>query len=149
MKNVNDGKIYLAGGLVTIVAAVFLAVVSFYSILVVEPRVDRLLTEGEKLDRDGMDLKFREAYLVLRNPQLFAGYTHFDMEGVTVKNVLMYFDRKVYNGEYLEIMGRDYLQLLLRRRMKGSTLGRNTMVFMLVVSLAFWIAYAHERRSVA
>ncbi len=142
MKKINDSKIYLTLALVTLVVGIVLGAVSFYSILVVEPKVERLLA-----DRSAIDANHKQAYLLLRDPQVFAGYGYFDAEGISVRNSLAFFDKRIYSGEEIDATRTAYLDLLLDRRKKGSVLGRNTMVFFLLLSLVFLALAYQERRS--
>ncbi|HOT43869.1 MAG TPA: hypothetical protein PLM53_05405 [Spirochaetota bacterium] len=142
MKKIDDSKIYLITAVTTLAVAVILAVVAYYSILSVEPKVEQLLSA-----KDNISTNYKKAYLILRDPQVFAGYSYFDAEGVSVKNSLAFFDKRVYNGEEIDTNRKAYLELLLERRKKGSVLTRNTMVFFLVLSLAFWAVFVQERRS--
>lgn len=142
MKKINDSKIYLTLALVTLAVGIVLGAVSFYSILVVEPKVERLLA-----DRSAIDANHKQAYLLLRDPQVFAGYGYFDAEGISIRNSLAFFDKRIYSGEEIDATRTAYLDLLLDRRKKGSVLGRNTMVFFLLLSLVFFALAYQERRS--
>ncbi len=142
MKKINDSKIYLTLALVTLAVGIVLGGVSFYSILVVEPNVERLLA-----DRSAIDANHKQAYLLLRDPQVFAGYGYFDAEGISIRNSLAFFDKRIYSGEEIDATRTAYLDLLLDRRKKGSVLGRNTMVFFLLLSLVFFALAYQERRS--
>lgn len=127
---------------VALAVGIILAVVSFYSILVVEPKVERLLA-----DRTNIDLNHKRAYLILRDPQIFAGYSYFDAEGISIRNSLAFFDKRIYSGEEIDSTRTAYLDLLLDRRKKGSVLGRNTMAFFLIISLVFFALTINERRA--
>ncbi|MBN2160642.1 MAG: hypothetical protein JW807_14735 [Spirochaetes bacterium] len=140
MKKINDSNIYLIPAATGLVIALALCIVSFYSILVVEPKVERLFASTENVEKN-----LRDAYLILRDPQIFAGYGYFDAEGISVKNSLAFFDRRIYNGEEIDPSRKAYLELLLDRRKKGAALGRNTMVFFLILSLVFWGLFIQER----
>ncbi len=142
MKKIDDSKIYLIPAITTLAVAVILGAIAFYSILSVEPRVEKLLSA-----KDNVSDSYKRAYLILRNPQVFAGYGYYDAEGVSVKNSLAFFDKRVYNGEDIDATRKAYLELLLDRRHKGSILTRNTMVFFLVLSMIFWAVFIQERRS--
>jgi hypothetical protein len=142
MKKIDDSKIYLSGAIATLVVALALAAVSFYSILLVEPRVEKLLSATTDIDKN-----YKQAYLVLRDPQIFGGYGNFDADGLTIKNSLAFFDKRIYFGEEIDTTRRAYLELLLDRREKGSILGRNTMAFFLVLSVIFCALFIQERRS--
>lgn len=142
MKKIDDSRIYLIAAVTTLVVAIVLGAVAFYSILSVEPRIETLLNA-----RDNISASYKKAYLMLRDPQVFAGYGYFDAEGVSVKNSLAFFDKRVYNGEEIDATRKAYLELLLDRRKKGSILTRNTMAFCLILSLVFWAIFIQERRS--
>jgi hypothetical protein len=140
MKKINDSKIYLACAISALVVSLVLGAVSFYSILFVEPEVDRLLRATTSVDAS-----YKQAYLILREPQVFGGYSNFDAEGISIRNSLAFFDKKIYSGEELDESRAAYLNLLLDRRKKGSGLGRNTMAFFMILSLVFWGFFAQER----
>ncbi|HOD14125.1 MAG TPA: hypothetical protein PK307_02650 [Spirochaetota bacterium] len=144
MKKINDSRIYLAGAITTLVVSLVFGAVSFYSILFVEPKVERLLRPAESAGAH-----YKQAYIILREPQLFAGYSNFDAEGMSVKNSLAFFDKQIYSGEEIDDSRVAYLDLLLDRRKKGSGLGRNTMVFFMMLSLLFWGLFIQERMSAA
>jgi hypothetical protein len=173
MKKIDDSKLYFYFALVTLVISIVLGIISFYSILIVEKNIVKLLSVEEKSDKS-----FKEAYLLLRNPQIFARYQHFDTEqdlqlsistarrydletkesltellgntypGTTVKKAIRYFDRKIYFGKTIEPEEKKYLEVLLDRRKKGSRLGRNTMIFTLALSLFSLLFFFNERRTV-
>jgi hypothetical protein len=142
MKKINDSKIYMAIAVSALVVALAVGVVSFYSILFVEPKIENLLRSTESVDSN-----FKQAYLLLRDPQIFGGYGNFDAEGISIKNSLAFFDKRIYAGEEIDESRVAYLDLLLDRRKKGSVLGRNTMVYFLVLSLLFWGLCVQERIS--
>src|SRR4030042_627118 len=142
MKKINESNIYLSVAIAALVVGLVVGAVSYYSIIIVEPKVERLLAATEDVDKN-----FKQAYLILRNPQIFAGYGNFDAEGISVKNSLAFFDKKIYYGDEIDSTRKAYLELLLDRREKGSTLGRNTAAFFIVLSLMFCTLFIHERRS--
>ena len=142
MKKFNDSRIYLVSSIVAMAVGLILAGVSFYSILVIEPKVQNLLSAGADIEKN-----YSKAYLMLRDPQVFAGYNNFDAEGISVKNSLKYFDRKVYFGESIESSDRAYLEILMERRKKGSILGRNTMAFFMLVSCIAIGLFFQERKT--
>jgi hypothetical protein len=142
MKKIDDSRIYLILAAVTLTVALVLALVSFYSILIVEPKVERLLAE-----RQDVNMNHKRAYLMLRDPQIFGGYGYFDAEGISIRNSLAFFDKRIYSGEEIDSTRTAYLQLLLDRRKKGSVLGRNTMAFFLVLSMVFLTLFIQEKRA--
>jgi len=142
MKKIDDRKVYLITAITALAVGLLLAAVSFYSILIVEPKVEGLLSATDNIDKN-----FKRAYLILRDPQVFAGYGYFDAEGISVKNSLVFFDKRIYFGEEIESTRKAYLELLLDRRKKGSVLGRNTMAFFLILSMVFWALFIQERKA--
>jgi len=140
MIKIDDSRLYLFAGIITVIITIILALVSFYSILIVQPKIERLLSSGENIS-----LNYKKAYIILRNPQVFARYENFDSFGIRVKNTIKHFDGMIYNNKDLEASARAYLEILLDRRIKGSRLGRNTMVFFLILSFIIWITYFYER----
>ncbi len=172
MKKIDDSKLYLYFALVTLIISIILGITSFTSILGVEKKVEQLLSVKENPDKS-----FKEAYLLLRDPQIFARYQHFDTEqdlhlslssarrfdleskdslrellantypGTTVMKAIRYFDKKIYSGMSIEPDEKKYLEVLLDRRKKGARLGRNTMIFTLFLSFFSGLFYLYERRS--
>jgi len=174
MKKIDDSKLYLYFGIVTLVLGMLLGINSLYSILSVEEKVKQHLSA-----KDDVSLNYKKAYLILRDPQLFARYEYFDTEqdlqlaysstlklglekkenlekiiestypGKTVRDALRYFDNKIYYGKDLMPDEKRYLEVLLDRRKKGSVLGRNTMIFMLALSLISLVLFFVERKETA
>jgi hypothetical protein len=142
MRKIDDSRIYLITAITALAVGLILAAVSFYSILIVEPKVELLLSSTDNVDRN-----YKQAYLILRDPQVFAGYSYFDAEGISVKNSLAFFDKRIYFGEEIDSSRKAYLELLLDRRKKGSVLGRNTMAFFLLLSVVFWALFIQERKA--
>ena len=142
MKKINDSRIYLAVAASALAVGIVFGAVSYYSILFVEPKIEKLLRSTESVDAN-----YKKAYIMLRDPQIFGGYSNFDAEGVSIKNSLAFFDKRIYAGEEIDESRVAYLDLLLDRRKKGSVLGRNTMVYFLVLSLVFWGLFVQERVS--
>ena len=144
MKKINDRNLYFYFAIVTLLLGILVGGISFYSIKIVEPEVIRLMA-----DESNIDSSYTAAYLMLRDPQVFAQYENFDKRGVLVKKSIIFFDQKIYSKE--PITGEDedklYLEALLKRRQMGSRLGRNTMVFLLLLSTVSWGLYFFERRA--
>lgn len=138
MKKINDVKIYLSIILIPLSVAVILGVLSLYSRLVIEPKAKNLLASESTM---------KEGYILLREPQIFAGYKYWDSDGMAVKNTLRYFDNKLYNGGDIKPEERIYLELVLKRRISGSDLGFKTSLFFLMVSIAGTVAYLVERKN--
>ena len=141
MKKINDSKYYFYFAIVTLCLAVICGSVSFYSILHVEPAIQELLSAD---NNNSSTLK--KAYLILRNPQIFALYENFDVKGALVKNAIVELDKLVYSGSELKADMKAGLVSLLDRRKKGSRLGRNTAVFLGILSLISWILWFVEKR---
>jgi len=140
MKKIDDSRLYLYSAIVTLIVGVILGVVSFYSILLVEPTVGRLLSSKGDIDKN-----YKDAYIILRDPQIFAGYSNFESD--RVKNSLTFFDNKIFSGEKIDPDRKIYLEVLLDRRKEGSILGRNTMIFFMLLSLVAWIFFFNERKA--
>jgi hypothetical protein len=166
MKLFNDTKIYLWFSIVTFVVFAALAVVSFYSILVVEKKAISLRNSGFELykasiaenvkeeDRKNLSQqysdKFREEYILLRSPQVFGRYENFDRSDRSsdaLRNVLSFFDTRVAGKAFIPAQDAMYINILLERRMMGSRLGRNTAFFFLFLSLAGFGFWQYEKRS--
>lgn len=141
MKKIDDSRIYFYSALVTIVLAAVLVLVFAVSRYGVEAEVKELLSVEDNVDRN-----YREAYILLRKPHVFAGYENFDAGGITVKNTLLYFDKKVYNSLPFSPEEKRYLEMLLDRRHKGSILSLKTAVYFFLLSLVLWSVFIYERK---
>ncbi|HNX59728.1 MAG TPA: hypothetical protein PKK43_11565, partial [Spirochaetota bacterium] len=92
---------------------------------------------------------FTEAYTKLRSPQIFARYENFDFISDRIKqNFLPRFDQMVKENAPITKEYRQYLEILLDRRAAGSKLGRNTMIFFFILSLAGLVFWMWEKKSV-
>lgn len=141
---INDMKLYFYFTIVTFVVALALGAVSYYSILKVEPEAERLVNAQENFNDS-----YRKAYAILRDPQIFARYENFDRESRWIKTtVIPYMDSKIYNSRDFTPDEKVYLEALLNRRKQGSELGRNTMIFFLLISVFGLGFYIYERRKV-
>jgi hypothetical protein len=141
MKTVNDSKLYLYSGIVTAVLSVILMLPSAYSMFIVEPEISTLLSM-----KDSAAESYRKAYLMLRDPQIFAKYEHFDRAGGSVKEIIRYYDSRLMTGEELNPSDARYLSILLERRQKGSDLGVKSSLFVLLLSLMSWAAFFVEKK---
>jgi hypothetical protein len=141
MKKFDDRRLYLYFALITLLIAFILALISYYSILLVEPEIERLLSVKENISES-----YRQAYSRLRDPQIFARYENFDRASFPIKNILEDFDRRIERGESFTPDDRIYLEVLLERRIQGSKLGRLTVIFFLLLSLLGWVLYLYEVR---
>ena len=144
MKKIDDSRLYAYFSLVMIVVAFILALTGLYSRIYVEKNVSTLLA-----DEINIQSSYPAAYLILRNPQVFAGYEHFDADGISVRNTLAYFDAKLSRKEPFRSEEGAYLRLLLDRRQKGSSLTLGTSVFCLIVSFLALLFYFHEKKAVS
>jgi hypothetical protein len=143
MRKFNDSKVYLWLGIAALAIAIFLGVVTFYSVVVVEPKAEKFIKAGET--GENSDVNFKKAYLILRDPHLFAGYKYFDGNSDHLQSALARFDKKIYEGQELEHDPALYINDLLNRRKQGSRLGRNTMVYFLILSALGWVFFIIER----
>jgi hypothetical protein len=150
MKKINDSPIYFWTGITTAALALLLALVSLYSIVIMEPKIKSFLSSQENISRN-----FKSAYLLLRDPQVFARYEFFDepagsrdvsIRGKYVKEIITAYDRKFFDGKDFSIDDKNYLELLLDRRKRGASLGRNSAVFLFVLSLLSWGLFFYEKR---
>ncbi len=137
MEKINDKNIYLTFIIVPLIIALFLGGISVYSRIIVEPAASKLILSAETM---------KQGYVMLREPQLFAGYKYWDSDGSAVKNTIRYFDFMIYNGGEIKPEEKVYLDLLLQRREAGSTLGIKTALFMILLSVMGGIALFTETR---
>ncbi|HOP65172.1 MAG TPA: hypothetical protein PK906_17470 [Spirochaetota bacterium] len=139
MKKINDSNLYKIFIIVPLLIALFTGGVSLYSRLSVEPAAARLISSDDTI---------KQAYVMLREPQLFAGYRYWDADGSAVKNTIRYFDFIIFNGGEIKPEEKPYVELLLQRRKAGSTLGLKTTAFLLLLSMLGGIALYTERKKV-
>ncbi|MBP7602421.1 MAG: hypothetical protein KBA15_00710 [Spirochaetes bacterium] len=142
MKKIDDSRLYLWFTAVTLGIALVCGALAVYSMVRVEPKIEALLAA-----EDDAASAYREAYLMLRDPQIFARYENFDVAAQPVKFILRDFDRRVSAGEALTADDGLYLGILLERRQLGSELTRNTAVFFALLSLFGLGMFLYERRS--
>jgi hypothetical protein len=143
MKRIDDTRLYLFFSIVTLFVALILGLVSYYSIMFVEPEIEKLM-----IANDNVGDNYRKAFEMLKDPQIFARYENFDRDTHGVReNVLPYFENKVKNSEAFVPEDKIYLNVLFERRKQGSALGRNTMVFFLLLTLMGMGFFIYEKRS--
>ncbi len=142
MRKIDDSPLYKYFGIVALVLALITGVVSSYSMLVTEPGIKKLIQAESDIHKN-----YSQAYLVLRDPFVFGLYENFDSRGISVKNSLMYLDDKITAGEKMVEADKRYLEVLLERRSKGSVLGRNSMIFLFIISIAAFAALFFEKKS--
>lgn len=136
MKKIDDTKIYLSVIIVPLVIAAFIGGVSLYSKFAVESKAKALLESPSTM---------KEGYLLLREPQIFGGYKNWDSDGMAVKNSLRYFDNKIFTGGDITADEKVYIELVLKRRESGSSLGIKSAFFLILVSFAGFAAYLVEK----
>lgn len=141
MEKINDSNLYKIFIIVPLVIALFTGGVSLYSKISVEPAAARLISSTDSM---------KQGYILLREPQLFAGYRYWDSDGTAVKNTIRYFDFMIYSGGEIKPEEKVYLELLLDRRKAGSMLGLKTAMFMLFISALGGIAlYLENRKNIS
>ncbi|HOP28775.1 MAG TPA: hypothetical protein P5120_01885 [Spirochaetota bacterium] len=137
MEKINDSNLYKVFIIVPLVIALFTGGVSLYSKISVEPAAAKLISSAETM---------KQGYVLLREPQLFAGYRYWDSDGTAVKNTIRYFDFMIFSGGEIKEEEKVYLELLLDRRKSGSMLGLKTAMFMLIISAMGGAALYLENR---
>ncbi len=141
---VNDTKLYLFFSIITLAITIILASISYYSILFVEPEVQRLVNALDNINEN-----YKKAYAILRDPQIFARYENFDRESRWIRTTIIpYMDNKIYYSRDFTPDEKEYLLTLLARRQQGSELGRNTAIFFLLLTLLGFGFYFFERHKV-
>jgi len=137
----DDRKIYVYFSIAVLVAGILFGLPGIYSKMVTEPAIEKLLTQ----DADSQKLK--QAYIILRNPHIFAGYDRFDEAGAGIEYILKEFDNRV--AEQKEFTSNDilYLELLLQRRQQGSDLSIKTMIYFLLISVLGLIGLFIEKKT--
>lgn len=141
MKQINDGGLYFYFAITTAVLAAIMGAIAYYSILFVEPEI-----RGHIDAKEDVGARYRSAYVLLRDPQVFARYENFDAAGLPAKTILRDFDKRMYKNEPFTADDRIYLEFLLERRIQGSRLTRATMLFFALLSVLGWGAFFHERK---
>ena len=67
MKRIDDSKIYLTIFIVPLIIAAIICGISLYSVMIVEPKAKALIDSENSVS-------MKEAYIMLRSPQLFGRY---------------------------------------------------------------------------
>jgi hypothetical protein len=161
MKKINDVLLYKYFTIITLLVAVILGMISYYSIWGIEPEARRLIAQGAKIylgddfkseeyekAQNAMNTYFTQAYQMLKKPQLFARYENFDRSSIALKSILESIDTMVEEGANFEPVHKIHLTRLLERREQGSRLGRATMFFFLFLFFAGLCFYLWEHYSV-
>jgi len=139
MKKINDRPVFFYAGLISLVIASFLGLISCYSIYFVENKVTNLIESKADFNKN-----YQAAFSLLKTPQLFAHYDFFDAKGEEVKKALKYFKEKQNSGLKIEAADKEYLKILLKRREQGSTLGLKTMIYFSLISVFSWLFFLKE-----
>ena len=135
----DDRKIYFYFSIITLIIGIVLGSISYYSILIYEPKVEKLLRVN-----DNANINYKNAYIMLSKPFVFARYDNFDRIARPIKVIIKDFDNKVKEGIEFNRDDLVYLELLLERRNLGVRLTRNTMIFFLLLSFMGWCFYIYE-----
>lgn len=143
IKKINDSKLYLYASGITFVISVILALIFSYSAFIIEPQIKELLTVK---DDSNLNDNLKKAFIMLKDPQIFARYEHYDRLARPIESIIKVYDKKLKDNEVLTEDDIIYLDILLDRRIRGSQLTRNTMVFFLLITLLGLIFYINEVR---
>ncbi len=143
MKKFIDTKVYVWWMSASFVLAVICGAIASYSMYHVEPKIQALLDEGEimyndiqksedkiKTEAEVSEL-YTKAYVLLRDPQIFARYEYYDSEAAPIKQILVKFDKIVADGKKIQPDHKLYLDVLYKRRLQGSKLTFSSMIFFL------------------
>ncbi|MCL1910859.1 MAG: hypothetical protein FWG13_01480 [Leptospirales bacterium] len=137
---IYDGKLYFFFGIASLALAVILGGISSYSKFIVEPEIRGCLNAADETGEN-----YKKAYILLRKPQIFAGYEHFDAHSIPINKILETFDQMVYAGLPINQDYGQYLEVLLKRREDGAALGLKTTLFVLIVSMLSWVMFFMEK----
>ncbi len=140
MQKPYDGKIYLIFGAAALFLCLLLSGISAWSTFSVEPEIKKYLNSDASADLE-------KAWKLLENPQIFAGYDHFDPDSAGISGLLSFFRRLSDEGGEFKPEHRQYLNFLLERRESGTVLGYKTAVFLFAVSCLAFGMYILERRT--
>ncbi len=135
----DDSKIYFYFSIAVLIAGIIFGLPGIYSKAVTEPAIEKLLTQ------DADSGKLKQAYIMLRNPHIFAGYDRFDEAGAGIEYILKEFDNRVAQQKEFTSNDGMYLELLLLRRKQGSDLSIKTMIYFILLSLLGVTALAIEK----
>ena len=112
-----------------------------YSAFLVEPEIKLLMSSEDNIDEN-----YKKAFVMLKNPQIFARYENYDQEGMRIKTIIRVYDEKIEKNVLFDKNDKRYLELLLERREMGALLTRNTMIFFFLLTVLGLIFYVYERR---
>lgn len=136
---IDDSKIYLYFSIAVLVVGILFGLPGIYSRVVTEPAIESLITKNADAN------KLKQAYIMLRNPHIFAGYDRFDEGGAGIEYILKEFDSRVAEQKEFTDNDKLYLELLLQRRQQGSDLSIKTMIYFILLSLLGAIALVIEK----
>lgn len=135
----DDSKIYFYFSIAVLVAGFLFGLPGIYSKMVTEPAIEKLLAQNTDSQ------KLKQAYIMLRNPHIFAGYDRYDEAGAGIEYILKEFDNRVAQQKEFTSNDEMYLELLLLRRQQGSDLSIKTMIYFILLSLLGVTALAIEK----
>ncbi|HXK65679.1 MAG TPA: hypothetical protein PK348_05390 [Spirochaetota bacterium] len=135
----DDSKIYFYFSIAVLVAGILFGLPGIYSKIVTEPAIEKLLAQNTDSQ------KLKQAYIMLRNPHIFAGYDRYDEAGAGIEYILKEFDNRVAQQKEFTSNDAMYLELLLVRRQQGSDLSIKTMIYFILLSLLGVTALAIEK----
>ncbi|MDH7552939.1 MAG: hypothetical protein QHH74_04720 [Spirochaetota bacterium] len=135
----DDSKIYFYFSIAVLVAGILFGLPGIYSKMVTEPAIEKLLVQNTDSQ------KLKQAYIMLRNPHIFAGYDRYDEAGAGIEYILKEFDNRVAQQKEFTSNDAMYLELLLLRRQQGSDLSIKTMIYFILLSLLGVTALAIEK----
>lgn len=135
----DDSKIYFYFSIAVLVAGILFGLPGIYSKMVTEPAIEKLLAQNTDSQ------KLKQAYIMLRNPHIFAGYDRYDEAGAGIEYILKEFDNRVAQQKEFTSNDAMYLELLLLRRQQGSDLSIKTMIYFILLSLLGVTALAIEK----
>jgi hypothetical protein len=141
MKKINDGKLYFYFIIITFAIGILLGLIFSYSAFYVEPEIKQLILSEENINEN-----YKNAFIKLKNPQIFARYENFDQAGMRIKTIIRVYDEKIEKNVIFEKNDKRYLELLLERREMGALLTRNTMIFFFLLSVLGLIFYVYEAK---
>jgi hypothetical protein len=139
MKKINDSNLYFYFIIITFAIGILLGLVFAYSAFFVEPGIKQLLSGEENISDN-----YKNVFIKLKNPQIFARYENFDQPGIRIKTIIQVYDEKIEKNVPFDKNDKRYLELLLERREMGTLLTRNTMIFFFLLSALGLIFYIYE-----
>jgi hypothetical protein len=139
MKKIDDSKLYFYFIIITFAIGILLGFIFSYSAFLVEPEIKLLMSSEDNIDEN-----YKKAFVMLKNPQIFARYENYDQEGMRIKTIIRVYDEKIEKNVLFDKNDKRYLELLLERREMGALLTRNTMIFFFLLTVLGLIFYVYE-----